>query len=169
MPSPTTTLRTSIPTHSNNVLTETEIANATEKNPDSKAHDRAGELGRSQQTDRSSEHTTEDGESDDVFWVDWEGPEDPANPKKCVAVYLELISKTEWSFSWSYRRKWAATLVVSSFTFISPVSSSMVAPATQQIAHEFGITSTVIIAMTTSVFVLGYGKSNPYERRTCIS
>jgi len=106
---------------------------------------------------------TEGGESDDVLWVDWEGPEDLANPKKCVAVYPELISKAEWSFSWSYR-KWAATFVVSSFTFISPVSSSMVAPATVQIAHEFGITSTAIIAMTTSVFVLGYGKSKPYER-----
>jgi len=157
MPSPTTTLRTSIPTHPNNNLTETEIANANEKNPNSKAHDRAGEPGGSQQTDRGSECTTEDGESDDVFWVDWEGPEDPANPKKCVAVCLDLISKTEWSFSWSYRKKWAATLVVSSFTFISPVSSSMVAPATEQIAHEFGITSTAMIAMTTSVFVLGFG------------
>ena len=169
MPSPTTTLRTSITTHSNKILTETEIANANKKSPDSKAHDRAGEPGGSQQTGRGSEYTTEDGESDDVFWVDWEGPEDPANPKKCVAVYLELILKAEWSFSWSYRKKWAATLVVSSFTFISPVSSSMVAPATAQIAQEFGITSTAIIAMTTSVFVLGYGKSKPYERRNYIN
>jgi len=92
MPSPTTTLRTSIPTHSNNIVTETEIANDNEKGLESRPHDRAGEPGR---TDRGSEHTTEDGESDDVFWVDWEGPEDPANPKKCVAVYLELISKVE--------------------------------------------------------------------------
>jgi hypothetical protein len=165
--SPTTTLRTSIPTHSKNILTEIEVPNANEKNvPGPNAHDRAGRL---QQTDRGSEYATEDGESGDVFWVDWEGPEDPANPKKYVAVYLELISKTEWSFSWSYRRKWAATIVVSLFTFISPVSSSMVAPAAEQIAHEFGITSTAIIAMTTSVFVLGFGKSKPYDKRTCIS
>lgn len=34
----------------------------------------------------------------------------------------------------------------------------MVAPATDQIAEQFGIHSTVIIAMTTSVFVVGYGK-----------
>lgn len=34
----------------------------------------------------------------------------------------------------------------------------MVAPATLQIAGEFGVTSTAIIAMMTSVFVLGYGK-----------
>ena len=166
--SPTTTLRTLTPTHSNSILTETEVANANEKNVpdrDPNAQDRAGKL---EQTDRGSEHsehTTEDGESGpDVFWVDWEGPEDPANPKKCVAVYPELISKTEWSFSWSYRRKWAVTIVVSLFTFIAPVSSSMVAPAIEQIAHEFGITNTAIIALTTSVFILGFGKSKPYEK-----
>lgn len=36
----------------------------------------------------------------------------------------------------------------------------MVAPAASQIAMDFGITSDVLIAMTTSVFVLGFGK--PY-------
>lgn len=86
MPSPTTTLRASIPTHPNSTLTETKIANADENDiPDSKAHDPVGEPGQSRQTDRGSEHTTEDDESEDVFWVDWEGPDDPANPKKCVA------------------------------------------------------------------------------------
>ncbi|KAG6878232.1 hypothetical protein C0993_010354 [Termitomyces sp. T159_Od127] len=71
--------------------------------------------------------------------VDWDGPDDPSNPK-----------------NWAFRRKWAATVIVSAFTFISPISSSMVAPATLQIAGEFGVTSTAIIAMMTSVFVLGY-------------
>ena len=32
----------------------------------------------------------------------------------------------------------------------------MVAPATEQIATQFGITNEVLIAMTVSVFVLGY-------------
>jgi len=41
----------------------------------------------------------------------WEGPDDPENYK-----------------NWSYKKKWAATLIVSSFAFISPVSLSMVAP-----------------------------------------
>ena len=68
--------------------------------------------------------------------------------------------------SWPYRRKWAATFVVSSFTFISPVSSSMIAPATAQVAREFGITNNVLIAMTTSVFVLGYGKHSPVAFRS---
>ncbi|KAF8066548.1 MFS polyamine transporter [Lyophyllum atratum] len=95
--------------------------------------------------DNEGKHTTHgatDGateESNDLILVDWDGPKDPANPK-----------------NWSYRRKWAATLVVSSFTFISPVSSSMVAPATMQVASDFGVTDSVVIAMMTSVFVLGY-------------
>ncbi|KAF9458414.1 MFS polyamine transporter [Collybia nuda] len=78
-------------------------------------------------------------DSPNFLLVDWDGPTDPLNPK-----------------NWPYRQKWAATFVVSSFTFISPISSSMVAPATTQIAQEFGVTSTVVIAMMTSVFVLGY-------------
>ncbi|KAA1478671.1 MFS polyamine transporter [Dentipellis sp. KUC8613] len=75
----------------------------------------------------------------DVYLVDWDGPHDPANPK-----------------NWSFRKKWIATAVVSCFTFISPVSSSMVAPASPQVAAEFGVTNDVVIAMMTSVFVLGY-------------
>ncbi|KAG9975534.1 MFS multidrug transporter-like protein, partial [Aureobasidium melanogenum] len=57
--------------------------------------------------------------------VTWDGPDDPENPK-----------------NWGKGRKWAATLVVSSFTFISPVSSSMVAPAIGAISRDFNITST---------------------------
>lgn len=35
----------------------------------------------------------------------------------------------------------------------------MIAPATRQMARDFGITSPAIIALTTSVFVLGYGEN----------
>ncbi|KAK0510101.1 hypothetical protein JMJ35_007495 [Cladonia borealis] len=71
--------------------------------------------------------------------VSWDGPEDPENPK-----------------NWSFKRKWAATIVVSSFTFISPVSSSMVAPALSTIAAEFGITNEVESQLVLSIFVLAY-------------
>lgn len=33
----------------------------------------------------------------------------------------------------------------------------MVSPAAQQLADDFGITSTVMVAMTISIFVLAYG------------
>ncbi|MCJ1416310.1 hypothetical protein MMC32_002645 [Xylographa parallela] len=71
--------------------------------------------------------------------VTWEGPDDPENPK-----------------NWTRKRKWLATLVVSSFTFISPVSSSMVAPAIQSISAEFLITNEVEQQLVLSVFVLAY-------------
>ncbi|KAE8447673.1 hypothetical protein EG329_010479 [Mollisiaceae sp. DMI_Dod_QoI] len=71
--------------------------------------------------------------------VTWAGPDDPNNPK-----------------NWAFKRKWAATLVVSSFTFISPVSSSMVAPALTSISRQFNITNEVEQSLTLSIFVLAY-------------
>ncbi|EXJ95583.1 hypothetical protein A1O1_00705 [Capronia coronata CBS 617.96] len=71
--------------------------------------------------------------------VTWEGPEDPANPK-----------------NWIYRKKWAATLIVSAFTFISPVSSSMVAPALTKIGEDLNIPAGIERSLTLSIFVLAY-------------
>ncbi|KAI9877951.1 MAG: hypothetical protein M1830_002358 [Pleopsidium flavum] len=71
--------------------------------------------------------------------VTWDGPMDPKNPK-----------------NWSRKQRWAATFVVSSFTFISPVSSSMVAPAITSISKEFDITNEVEQQLVLSVFVLAY-------------
>lgn len=76
---------------------------------------------------------------EDPNLVSWDGPDDPNNPK-----------------NWSFKMKWAATIVVSSFTFITPVSSSMVAPALGTIATEFGITNEVESQLVLSVFVLAY-------------
>ncbi|TCD61996.1 hypothetical protein EIP91_007636 [Steccherinum ochraceum] len=92
----------------------------------------------------ASEHTHADGSEQekgnvDVLVVDWDGPDDPANPK-----------------NWTFKRKWVVTAIVSCFTFISPVSSSMMAPASETIAAQFHVTSPVITAMMTSMFVLGY-------------
>lgn len=102
-------------------------------------------------------------EDNDVVWVDWEGPDDPENPKKFVLFTLVLFREKSKQFhrSWPYRRKWGATLIVSAFTFISPVSSSMVAPAGMEVARQFNIHSPVLAAMTVSVFILGYGTHSP--------
>ena len=59
--------------------------------------------------------------------------------------------------SWSFRKKWGATVIVSAFTFISPVSSTMIAPASGQLAERFDIHSSTVLAMISSIFVLGYG------------
>ena len=72
-------------------------------------------------------------------------------------LYFPFLHSTVSFYSWSFKRKWAATAIVSAFTFISPVSSSMIAPASDTLAAQFGITNTAVIALTTSVFVLAYG------------
>jgi hypothetical protein len=71
--------------------------------------------------------------------VSWEGEGDPMSPK-----------------NWPQPRKWAATIIVSCFTFISPVSSSMVAPALPAMAKSLNITSEVEESLILSIFVLAY-------------
>lgn len=71
--------------------------------------------------------------------VSWDGPDDPQNPK-----------------NWSFKRRWAATLIISCFTFISPVSSSMVAPALPAMARDFNLTNEVLSQLMLSIFVLAY-------------
>ncbi|KAK2028000.1 major facilitator superfamily transporter [Colletotrichum zoysiae] len=86
-----------------------------------------------------SEKTTTSKTARDPNLVAWDGPNDPGNPKR-----------------WSMRRKWAAVFCVSCFTLLSPVSSSMVAPALEAIGSEFNITSSFEQALVLSIFVLAY-------------
>ncbi|GAB1204640.1 hypothetical protein APSETT445_003302 [Aspergillus pseudonomiae] len=71
--------------------------------------------------------------------VTWSGPDDPDNPK-----------------NWPTKKKWGAVLIVSCFTFISPVMSSMVAPALQTMKSEFNIEDEVTSQLMLSIFVLAY-------------
>ncbi|KAK6341422.1 hypothetical protein TWF696_008498 [Orbilia brochopaga] len=85
----------------------------------------------------------ESGRSDrsppDPNLVTWDGPDDPENP-----------------LNWSLKKKWLATVVISAFTFITPVSSSMVAPAIASMSKDLNIQGTVAPQLTLSVFVLAY-------------
>jgi hypothetical protein len=103
---------------------------------------------------------------DGSLTVDWDGPDDPEHPRKYVLSSFSLCLRltTLHVRSWSFRQKWGATVIVSAFTFISPVSSSMIAPASKQLAERFDIHSTVLLAMTVSVFVLGYGGYLSFSR-----
>jgi MFS family permease len=47
-------------------------------------------------------------------------------------------------------------LIVSLYTFISPVSSTMVAPALDYIAADFNIKTDVVTQLTLSIFILAY-------------
>jgi multidrug resistance protein len=71
--------------------------------------------------------------------VTWETRTDPENPK-----------------NWTNNRKWLATLTVSLFTFISPVSSSMIAPALLDVQTSLGVDDAALAGLAMSVFILGF-------------
>lgn len=71
--------------------------------------------------------------------VSWESPDDPLNPR-----------------NWTKGQKWLATIMAAAFTLISPVASSMCAPALQTIANDFDISNEVESQLVLSIFVLAY-------------
>ncbi|KAG1753909.1 major facilitator superfamily domain-containing protein [Suillus paluster] len=68
---------------------------------------------------------------------DWE--HDPMNPR-----------------NWSPAKKWIATSLVSLYTFVTPLASSIMAPGLPDVAIKFGITDPTVIALTLSVFLLSF-------------
>jgi MFS family permease len=69
----------------------------------------------------------------------WEGPDDPENPK-----------------NWPNKTKWTTMTIVALFTLISPVSSTMIAPALKYIAADFDIKDEFTSQLTLSIFILAY-------------
>lgn len=79
------------------------------------------------------------GELADPDVVDWDGPDDPANPK-----------------NWSSSKKWANVYVLAIITFFSPLISSMFAPGVPQVQEEFNSSDQTLATFVVSVFLLGY-------------
>ncbi|KAK1766846.1 MFS general substrate transporter [Phialemonium atrogriseum] len=79
------------------------------------------------------------GSQEDPNLVTWDGPDDPQNPK-----------------TWTMRKKWAAVTIVSLFTLISPLGSTMIAPALTAIGRDLSIPSAFDQALTLSIFILAY-------------
>jgi multidrug resistance protein len=77
----------------------------------------------------------------DINLVTWDGPGDPDNPK-----------------NWPTGKKWRATITVSLFTFISPVSSSMIAPALDNLRKDFDLprSSQLELNLALSAFLLAF-------------
>ncbi|KAJ3492501.1 hypothetical protein NLG97_g5347 [Lecanicillium saksenae] len=92
------------------------------------------------QSDLEAKHesgnTTSSGEE---TLVTWDGPDDPQNPK-----------------NWAKRRKWLAVISVSGFVLMSPLPTTIVAPAIDTITEELHVTTTVLRPMVLSIFLLGY-------------
>ncbi|KFA68964.1 hypothetical protein S40285_07005 [Stachybotrys chlorohalonatus IBT 40285] len=71
--------------------------------------------------------------------ITWEGPDDEDNPH-----------------NWTRQKKWTSTILVSCFTFISPVSSTMLAPALPVLASELNTSSGLQTYLIMSIFLLAY-------------
>ncbi|SPO24007.1 related to MFS multidrug transporter [Ustilago trichophora] len=82
-------------------------------------------------------------EKADPNLVTWNSPDSQENPR-----------------NWSKRHRWAVTTLVSSYTFLSPLASSMIAPALPLLSEEFNVESSVEQSLMLSTFVLGYAFGN---------
>ncbi|KAJ5907223.1 uncharacterized protein N7473_004139 [Penicillium subrubescens] len=71
--------------------------------------------------------------------IGWDSQEDPQNPQNFAAS-----------------KKWALLGLISAFTFISPLASSMFSPALVYMAAEFHETNETILSFTVSIFLVGY-------------
>ncbi|KAL1666551.1 major facilitator superfamily domain-containing protein [Schizophyllum commune] len=56
--------------------------------------------------------------------------------------------------NWSTKKKWASVSIVALYTFIPPLTSSMMAPGLPDIAINYDIDNSTILALTLSIFVL---------------
>ncbi|KAJ6171825.1 hypothetical protein N7470_000892 [Penicillium chermesinum] len=71
--------------------------------------------------------------------VGWDSQDDPRNPQ-----------------NFSAKKKWTLLLFLSAFTFISPLASSMFAPAVGFMAKDFNETNETILSLSVSIFLIGY-------------
>ncbi|VDB97006.1 unnamed protein product [Peniophora sp. CBMAI 1063] len=58
--------------------------------------------------------------------------------------------------NWPGRRKWIVVGAASFYTFVPPLSSSIMAPALPFIADDFGITSETLLSLTLSIFLFSF-------------
>ncbi|KAG6916738.1 hypothetical protein DXG01_005558 [Tephrocybe rancida] len=58
--------------------------------------------------------------------------------------------------NWSFGRKWTAVGIVALYTFIAPMTSSMMAPGLEDLAIKYHITNTTVAALTLSIYLLSF-------------
>lgn len=86
----------------------------------------------------ASPTTTEQG-SEDPNIVFWDGPDDPENP-----------------MNWPSKLKIINVTLVSTWTFLTPLASSMVAPGILNILRDFHSDSATLGSFVVSIYILGY-------------
>jgi len=58
--------------------------------------------------------------------------------------------------NWSFGRKWTAVSIVSLYTFISPLASSMMAPGLEEVGLKYNVTNATILALTLSIYLISF-------------
>lgn len=108
-------------------------------------HFQSSESSAAEQSSQSTVHASDEHDSErqkeeqDPNMITWSSPDSTENPR-----------------NWSKWRKKAIIGVVSVYAFLSPLSSSMIAPALPLLRQDFHVTSSVVENMMLSVFILGY-------------
>ncbi|KAI1104254.1 MFS general substrate transporter [Jackrogersella minutella] len=83
--------------------------------------------------------TPQQQEAEDPDIVDWDGPDDPANP-----------------LNWSSLKKGLHIAYVSVFVLYANLAATMFAPGAAELVQEFHVTSSVIATFTVSIYVLAF-------------
>lgn len=83
--------------------------------------------------------------------VEWDGPDDPANP-----------------LNWPRKKRWLLTVILATNTWIVTFASSISASAVGPQSEEFGV-STVVMTLATTLFVIGWGFGPLVSRVLCLS
>lgn len=110
-----------------------------EKQADNAKHLESGTSESSSSSTRRESISSGEQDEKDPNLVTWDSPDSKENPR-----------------NWSLHRRWGVIIIVSTYTFLSPLSSSMIAPALPQISADFNLTSSVLQSLMLSVFVLAY-------------
>ena len=79
------------------------------------------------------------GQERDPNIVDWDRPDDPANPQ-----------------NWPAKKKWGIIGALGAVTLITPLASSFFAPGVPQVLRAFHETSNIMAAFVVSVYILGF-------------
>lgn len=58
--------------------------------------------------------------------------------------------------NWTVKKKWANCSIISVLTFLTPLASSMVAPAVPLIMQDFGSSDSTLASFIVSIYILGY-------------
>ena len=98
--------------------------------------------------------------ANDNHIVDWDGDDDPQNPRYVFQLMLANIELCpDWKTlpsNWSGRAKAFNIFLIVILTLLTPLASSMFAPGVPQVLRTFHSTSTTIAELVVSIYIIGF-------------